>query len=231
MALLLLVPAVAVAAEPVETPPPAWGAPGEGAGAVAWWLLLGLSAVALAVLFEGVISIRRGRMAPPSTAEALDGAVRSRSLDQATKLGDDPAHDAMLTRMVLAGVRLARDAPDATADEVRSAARDEGEALVGRLHRRVNALGAIGAVAPLVGLLGTAMALSAALGRLAASGDSARAAEIAAAAGQALGTTVLGLLIAVPAVIASIWLRARVDAMTVAVGRSAEQILRPLGRR
>ena len=84
LALLLLVPAAAVAAEPVETPPPAWGAPGEGAGAVAWWLLLGLSAVALAIVFEGLIAIRRGRIAPPSTAEALAGAVRSRSLDQAT---------------------------------------------------------------------------------------------------------------------------------------------------
>ena len=133
--------------------------------------------------------------------------------------------------MVLAGVQLAHDHADATADEIRSAAQDEGEALASRLYWRVDALTALGAIAPLIGLLGTTLALVASLGRLAASGDAARAADISAAAGKALSTTVLGLLIAVPSLVAANLLRARLNILTHKAGQRAEQILRPLGRR
>lgn len=137
----------------------------------------------------------------------------------------------MLTRVVLAGVRRARDRADATADEIRSAARDQGEALAARLYRRADLLGAIGAVMPMLGLLGTALSLTASFGRLAAAGDATRAADIAAAAGSALDSTVLGLLVAIPALVASNWVRARLDTLTDEVGQLTEQILSPLGRR
>jgi biopolymer transport protein ExbB len=227
LALMLLMAAVARAADSELAP-----APGAfDYSAVAWWLLLGLTVVALAIVFEGLLAVRHGRIAPPSTAEALTGAIRTRSLDEALRLGDAPAHDAMLTRVVLAGVRRARDHTDATADEIRSAAQDEGETLAARLYRRADVLGAIGAVMPLLGLLGTALALTASLGRLAAAGDATRAADIAAAAGSALDTTVLGLLVAIPALVAANWVRARLDTLTREVGQLAEQILSPLGRR
>jgi biopolymer transport protein ExbB len=196
-----------------------------------WWLLLGLSFVAMAIVFDSILTVRYGRMAPSPTAEALTEAVRARSLDNACRLREDPAHGSFLTSMVLAGVQFVRDHPEATADEVGMAARDAGEASARRLYWRIDALAAFGAVAPLVGLLGTSLALVASLGRIAASGDAARAADISAAAGQALGTTVLGLLIAVPSLVAANLLRARLDILTHEVARLAENILRPLGRR
>jgi biopolymer transport protein ExbB len=202
-----------------------------GGGNVIWWLLLGLSVAALAILFEGLLAVRRARIVPDATAEALALAVKSRAYGDALRLGEDPAHDSLLTRVVIAGVRLARDDPNVTADEIRSTCREEGEGLACGLYRRAEALGTLGAVAPLFGLLGTAFALSTSLGRLAATGDSARAADIAAAAAGALGTTVLGLLVAVPSLIAANVLRARLDTLVLEAGRRAESILRPLGRR
>jgi biopolymer transport protein ExbD len=40
-------------------------------GDLIWWLLFGLSVVALAILFEGLLAMRRDRIVPVSTAEPL----------------------------------------------------------------------------------------------------------------------------------------------------------------
>jgi biopolymer transport protein ExbB len=203
----------------------------ELGGNVIWWLLLGLSVVALAILFEALFALRRARIVPAATAEALAVSVRARAYGDALKLSEDPAHDSLLARVVVAGIRRARDDPNATADQIRSNCQEEGEGFASRLYRRAEALATLGVVAPLFGLLGTALSLSASLGRVAAAGDSARAADIAAAAGAALSTTVLGLLVSVPSLIAASVLRARLDALVQDAGRRAEAILQPLGRR
>jgi biopolymer transport protein ExbB len=200
-------------------------------GNVIWWLLLGLSVVALAILFEGLFTVRRARIVPPATAEALASPVKLRAYGDALRLGEDPVHDSLLARVVVAGIRRARDDPNATAAEIRSTCQDEGERLSCSLYRRAQALGTLGAVAPLFGVLGTTFSLGASLGRIAAAGDSARAADIAAAAGASLSTTVLGLLVSVPSLIAASVLRARLDTLIQEAGRRAEAILQPLGRR
>ena len=203
----------------------------EIGGTVVWWLLLGLSVVALAILFEGLVTVSRARIVPPATAEALANAVKLRAYGDAVRLAEDPAHQSLLARVVIAGIRRARDDPNATAGEIRSSCQEEGEGLSGALYRRAQALGTLGAVAPLVGVLGTALTLGASLGRVAAAGDSSRAADIAAAAGAALSTTVLGLLVSIPSLIAASLLRARLDSLVQEAGRRAEVILQPLGRR
>ncbi len=203
----------------------------ETGGNVVWWLLLGLSFVALAILFEGLFAVRRARIAPPATAEALAHSVKSRAFVDALRLAEDPAHDSILARVVTAGVRRATDNPNVTAAEIRSSCQEEGEGLTGGLYRRVEALRTLGAVAPLVGVLGTALSFGASLGRVANAGNSARAAEIAAAAGPALSTTVLGLLVSVPCLIAASLLRTRLDTLVQEAGQRAEAILQPLGRR
>jgi biopolymer transport protein ExbB len=203
----------------------------EIGGTIVWWLLLGLSVVALAILFEGMLAVRRARIVPLALAESLAAAVKSRAYGDAIRLGEDPAADSLLTRVVIGGVRLARDNPEMLAEDLRSNCRDLGEGLASGLYRRTEALGALGVVAPLLGLLGTALSLVTSLGRLAAAGDSARASDIAAAAAAALSTTVFGLLVALPSVIAANVLRARLNTLVHEAGRRAEEILRPLGRR
>jgi biopolymer transport protein ExbB len=232
LALVLLLSLAAASVAAAESTSPAAPSIDSGfdAGKVVWWLLLGLSVVALMILFEGLSAVRRARIVPEATAQALAAAVKSRAYGDALRLGEEPAHDSLLSRVVISGVRLARDEPDATPDEIRSSCRDEGEALACRLYRRAEVLGTLGAVAPLFGLLGTTLTLAASLGRIAAAGDSARAADIAAAAGNALGTTVLGLLIALPCLVAANLLRARMDSLMHEAGRRAEEIVRPLGR-
>ena len=203
----------------------------EIGGNVVWWLLLGLSVFALSILFEGLFTVRRARIVPAATALALANSVKMRAYGDAIRLAEDPAHQSLLARVVIAGIRRARDDPNATAGEIRSTCQDAGEGLACGLYRRAQALGTLGAVAPLVGVLGTALSLGASLGRVAAAGDSSRAADIAAAAGAALSTTVLGLLVSIPSLVAASLLHARLDTLVQEAGRHAEVILQPLGRR
>ena len=125
----------------------------ELGGNVVWWLLLGLSVVALAILFEGLSTVRRARIVPPATAEALANSIKLRAYGDAVRLAEDPAHQSLLARVVIAGIRRARDDPNATAAEIRSSCQDEGEVLSGALYRRAQALGTLGAVAPSSGCL------------------------------------------------------------------------------
>ncbi len=108
----------------------------EIGGNVVWWLLLGLSVVALAILFEGLFTVRQARIVPRATAEALANSVKLRAYGDAVRLAEDPAHQSLLARVVIAGIRRARDDPNATAGEIRSSCQEEGEGLADGLYRR-----------------------------------------------------------------------------------------------
>ena len=113
-------------------------------GTVIWWFLLGLSVVAMAVLFEGLIAIRRSRIVPTATALAIEAAVKSHAYGDTLESLKIPAHDSLLAGVVVAGIRLARDDPSMPADEIRSNCREEGQGLACRLYRRIEVLGTLG---------------------------------------------------------------------------------------
>jgi len=74
----------------------------------------------------------------------------------------------------------------------------------------MTALDVVITVAPLLGLLGTASGLVQVFGGL---GDNANHTAIALGIGEALNTTIVGLAISVPAVVAQGWFQRRIDTM------------------
>ncbi|MCA9069570.1 MAG: MotA/TolQ/ExbB proton channel family protein [Planctomycetaceae bacterium] len=81
-----------------------------------------------------------------------------------------------------------------------------------RLKVRLRALNSIAKSAPMVGLLGTVYGMMGAFATIAgAEGKGVDAKDLAGNIGLALGTTFLGLLVAIPIVFAVAYLRARID--------------------
>ena len=90
-----------------------------------------------------------------------------------------------------------------------------------KLFRRIEYLSVIGNIAPMVGLLGTVTGMLLAFKQVADTEGTAGAAQLADGIYQALVTTVVGLIIAIPALGAFALMRGRVDELVAEAAYAA----------
>lgn len=168
--------------------------------------LLLCSVVALALILERTWGLRRGRVIPRGASARLLDSKTSPS-DAASAI---PKRGSVLGRLIH-GIDAASNATyvDA-ARELELRARREAT----RLDRGLVGLEIIVGVAPLLGLAGTIHGLIALFGSI---GDLSQAdgAQLARGIGIALNTTFLGLLIAIPSLIAWNYFDKRVENLVV----------------
>jgi biopolymer transport protein ExbB/TolQ len=176
------------------------------------WLLVGLSVISVAVMIERALFFRRQRF----DAEALERAVRQAlatddqsSLEQ--RFGESSA---MAVKVALTGVRERQRGVDAVAEAMNGAktrARQEQE-------QNLVVLGTLGNNAPFIGLFGTVLGIIAAFEHLSDKpGDVIDA--VMGDVSRALVATAVGILVAIPAVVAFNLYQRRVRAE---VGRTDE---------
>ena len=159
------------------------------------WLLIGLSLVSIAVIIERVIFYGRHKINADSVRVEL-----SRSLDK----GDFQAaatalkrHDSLETNAVLAGLLAYDKGPESVEDLISGALGREKS----RYERRLGFLATLASNAPYIGLFGTVLGIIKAFRDLSANMAEASGAVMAGIA-EALLATAVGLLVAIPAVIA-----------------------------
>ncbi len=166
--------------------------------------VLSVYSIALVVLklvqFWGVLAGRRDR-------EAALKAWRSGAVEEAQGLvngGRSPINKVIATAMVGLAERW-----DGTIlrEEVERFANEQLEAL----GRHLRTLEVLAVVSPLMGLLGTVLGMIGSFQQLELAGGSANAAVLAAGIWQALLTTAMGLIVAIPAAVAANLLGARLD--------------------
>ena len=140
------------------------------------------------------------------------------------------ANYSMSTEIILAGLQRFQASEFGYA-EYRSAVEEAGEDVTGRLYRRIEILNVIGAIAPMLGLTGTVIGMIEAFTTIASLEGMARPQELAGGIGQALITTLLGLLVAIPTMVAYSYFRNRIDSIVAEAGKRIEQVMMPLGRK
>jgi biopolymer transport protein ExbB len=150
-------------------------------------------------------------------------------LDEAMRYCQEPQNLSLATNCVLAGLERFHGSEFGFA-EYKAAVEEAGEDQTGRLYRKTEVLGLIGAVAPMLGLLGTVLGMISAFNTIAAKGGMARPDELAGGIGQALVTTLLGLIVAIPAMVAFSYFRNTIDSIVAEAGKRIERIMMPLGR-
>lgn len=194
-------------------------------------LLIGLlSVVAVGFMIEHGITIRRQTLMPDAVADELEGLLQAGQIDEAIEYCRDPQQESLLADVVLAGLQRYRSSEFGFA-EYKAAVEEEGENQTGRLYRKTEVLGVIGAIAPMLGLYGTVLGMIEAFNQIASSGGAARPDELAGGISKALVTTLMGLFVAIPAMIAFSFFRNKIDSIVAETGKRVEQILMPLGRR
>jgi biopolymer transport protein ExbB len=159
------------------------------------WLLIGLSLVSVAVIIERVIFYRRHAVNADTVRVEL-----ARSLDK----GDFQAaatvlkrHDSLETNAVLAGLLAYDKGPESVEDLISGALGREKS----RYERRLGFLATLASNAPYIGLFGTVLGIIRSFRDLSANMAEASGAVMAGIA-EALLATAVGLLVAIPAVIA-----------------------------
>lgn len=167
------------------------------------WLLIALSLASVAVMAERFLFYKK------HTVDALEIRSKlSRLLDEGNlqKAADYLASfDSLETNTVLFGLRDYARGPDAVQDLLQAAARKERA----RYELRLNFLATVASNAPFIGLFGTVLGIIKAFKDLSSNMSEASSAVMGGIA-EALIATAVGLLVAIPAVVAFNMLKGRV---------------------
>lgn len=175
------------------------------------WPLLIASMIALALIVERFLSLRRDRVLPPDALEtALQLARRRQGKSDAINAF---AESSALGRVLATGVRFVSHNPDGPRESAKEALEETGRAVAHQLERYLSALGTIASVAPLMGLLGTVIGMIEIFGSQ--NGASTDPGVLAHGISVALYNTGFALMIAIPALIFYRYFRTRVDAYLV----------------
>src|SRR5690606_5224340 len=187
--------------------------------AVGWpiWPLILASVIAVALIIERSITLRRARVVPSGLLDKV--------LNDLHQIGPSPemiqrvAAHPPLGRVLAAGLRNVLS----PREMMKEAIEETGRAVVHDLERFLTSLGTIAAISPLMGLLGTIIGM---IDIFASQGvNGANPAQLAQGISIALYTTGLGLIIAIPSMIFWRHFRALIDSLVIDMEQQAIKLV------
>jgi biopolymer transport protein ExbB len=190
------------------------------------WPLVACSILALALVFERFLSLKRAKIAPPRLLEEALAVSRVSvpSPDVVTQLEQNSA----LGEVLASGFRALNSDPRCTEADLRASMEQTGRAVAHRLERYLNALATIASAAPLLGLLGTVIGMIEIFGSQTGGATGGNPAQLAHGISVALYNTAFGLIVAIPALIFWRYFRGRVDDYLLTLELAAERFARHL---
>lgn len=194
------------------------------------WVIVLLSVVAVGFGVEHAMTIRRSVLMPETVVDELDDLIRDGKVDEAIQACQVPENHSLVSNVVLAALQRYKNSQFGFA-EYKAAVEEAGEDQTARLYRKTEVLNLIGAIAPMLGLLGTVQGMIEAFNVIAASGGMAKPDQLAGGISLALITTFEGLVVAIPVMCAFTYFRGRIDSLVSEAGNRVEQVLAPLARR
>lgn len=179
------------------------------------------SVISLAVILHRAAGLRRARVLPPVIEQAIEDLqpASGEGIDRLTRLvaGDPSA----LGRVVHTCLRHLGWSKSENVEAVQTRARHE----IVRLEAGLVILEIAVGIGPLLGLLGTVSGLVAVFGHLGASSSGTDPRGVAAGIAEALNTTIVGLCVAVPSLIAHSHFTRRVESMASEMEALAAELL------
>lgn len=181
------------------------------------WPLLFTSIIAVALIIERSITLRRIKVVPPDLLEkVLDDLARNGA---SPGMADRVAAHSPLGRVLAAGLRNV----NSSREIMKEAIEETGRAVAHDLGRYMTTLGTIAAVSPLLGLFGTIIGMIDIFASQGAGGANPQ--QLAQGISIALNTTGFGLIIAIPATIFWRHFRALVDTFVIDMEQQAIRLV------
>ncbi|MFK7882939.1 MAG: MotA/TolQ/ExbB proton channel family protein [Phycisphaerales bacterium] len=190
-------------------------------------IIILISIGAMGMIVAQMLRVRRDRLAPVDLNDDLRRFLAEGDIDAAINRCNAEERPAFLSRVVGGALKRASASPFGML-EVRTAVEEAGQLEVDRLYRLTDGIGLVASVAPMLGLLGTVIGMVGAFDAIMLAEGPARPDELAGSISQALITTVLGLIVAIPCTAAYTFLRNRIDHLTTEIGESIDAMIAPL---
>jgi len=180
------------------------------------------SVLALTIIIERLWVLQRSKVFPGAFLARMDEMVKSGRRSEA--LSACRENDSTVARILSEGLENSNRPRNEIVEALQVAGRRESAGM----SRWVGALGAIAALEPLMGLLGTVLGLIEAFKRVEATNIVGNPSAVAGGVWQALITTAAGLIIAIPAYAVYRYFRSRVSGLVMDMEQSAFQLVQEL---
>lgn len=192
-------------------------------GGLVMWLLLALSSAAAVVFVERVLHYHRAQINSSEFLNGIRTVLKRENLVEAISICEaTPGPVPRLVRTAILNYEKGRD-------QVREALEEAGLLEVPRLETKLNLLATVAQIAPLLGLLGTALGFIDVFKVLQAQGINAAPPDLAGGVMKALYCTAFGLAVAIPSYAAYNYLVSRVNSIVLDMEKSSNEILNIVG--
>lgn len=181
------------------------------------WPLLFASVIAVALIIERAMVLRRVKVLPPGVLQGVIAEYRQNGVSET--LINKVENNSPLGRVLASGIRNAKSSREVMKDSIE----ESGRGVAHDLERYLTTLGTIATIAPLMGLFGTVVGMIEIFGSPTASGNNPQA--LAHGISVALYNTGFGLVIAIPSMIAYRHFRALVDGFLVEMEEEAIKLV------
>lgn len=207
-----------------DAPPPrqsylAWFFKALGIRYTVAFLIISFSFVAFLVM--NLLSLRRDAICPRHLAAAFEANINEKKFQEAFDVAKND--DSMLGQMLAAGMQNLQQGYPKAVDAMSQIGEDEGL----KLEQRLSYISLIGSISPMVGLLGTVDGMVQSFQVIAIAGTTPKASDLAEGISMALITTLVGLVLAIPAIIAFSLMKNRLTRLILEVGVQAGNLMSP----
>jgi biopolymer transport protein ExbB len=183
------------------------------------WVIVFASAVAIAVFVERVLHYHRAQINSMEFLNGVRNVLKRENVVEALSICDaTPGPVARLVKVAILNRDKGRDG-------VREALEEAGLVEVPPLEEKLNLLATIAQIAPLLGLLGTALGFIRVFSKLQAQGTMANVQQLSGGIWEALICTAAGLAVAIPCYAAYNYLVSRVNAIVLDMEKAATEIV------
>ncbi len=181
------------------------------------FLLISFTFVAFLVM--NILGLRRDAVCPPHLAEAFEANLNEKKFQESFDLAKND--ESMLGQMLAAGMQNLQQGYDKALSAMGQVGEDENL----KLEHRLSFLSLVGSIAPMVGLLGTVDGMVQSFQVIAMSDTQPKPSQLAQGISMALITTLVGRVMAIPAIIAFNLLKNRLTRLVMETSQTVSNLM------
>ncbi|BBM83671.1 MotA/TolQ/ExbB proton channel family protein [Candidatus Uabimicrobium amorphum] len=183
------------------------------------WLIILLSVATLALAIEHLVSLRRDKLIPPDLLQEIEDLFEEEAYEEVMETC--AAEPGYFTNVIGAALPRVNSGYDSMMEAVHSISEEESV----KLQQKISWMQLISAVAPMLGLLGTVTGMIGAFSQIATMSGAPKPKDLAKGIYQALVTTCLGLIVAIPAIACYFYFRNKVVRISMEINGISEELL------
>jgi biopolymer transport protein ExbB len=193
-----------------------------GKGGIIMYPLFLCSIAALAVIIEKAITLRRRKVIVPEVVGVLENIKEAKDFGLAVSICE--SHDGPFANLI----RASLENHGLPREELKEILLDQGRQEVRQLERGLGVLETVAGVAPLLGLLGTVLGILKVFKVISVMGVG-QATALAGGISEALITTIAGLFIGIPALVAYNYFSHKAEGLVLEIEKHSNRLLNKIG--